>query len=513
MSLAEATMSPLMVLAVSGRIGSGATFVCDKLKDCLHMCGYETHAIKISDILAHPPGQLGTMEGLPEVDDKSRATRMKSLQDRGDHYRERYGHEVLAGLCVHRIAELLNRDGKVALDSRIAFVIDSLKHPDEVRLLRRVFRDAFLLVGVVASDRTRHDRLVQRKGFTEDEFKRLSNRDSGGGPKQGQDAIGTVVLADYFFANDHPKKDDLLAEASRLMDLIFRIGLRTPTREEVGMQVAAEAASRSACLSRQVGAALYSSEGLILSTGHNDVPQFGGGLYGSNLDIEDRRCYTWGALCYNDKNKNEIMNQLYAVIDKTLNEQEKIGLNAEELAVLKAKLREAIQSSNKIRSLTEFSRAIHAEMDAILSVARKAIAGLIGSTLYVTTFPCHNCAKHIIGSGVHRVVYLEPYEKSLARELHSDAINDTLHVKDSKKVSFDLYGGVSPYKFNSFFRMVEKRKEEGTGKFVDYVTERATRLPSIAQEVAQLERKIQSTFNTIDTIARDTRQLPLKLED
>ena len=44
----------------------------------------------------------------------------------------------------------------------------------------------------------------------------------------------------------------------------------------------------------------------------------------------------------------------------------------------------------------------HAEMEALLSCARSGVSTR-GATLYSTTFPCHNCAKHIIAAGVARV--------------------------------------------------------------------------------------------------------------
>jgi deoxycytidylate deaminase len=228
--------------------------------------------------------------------------------------------------------------------------------------------------------------------------------------------------------------------------------------------------------------------------------------------MDDRRCYAWGARCYNDKNKNEILDQLWSLIEDTVNRHQDTSGGDVELTELKNKLRYAIRSSSKVRSLTEFSRAIHAEMDAIISVARKSLKGLVGSTLYVTTFPCHNCAKHIIGSGIHRVVYLEPYEKSLARELHSDAINDPKAGKDPKKVAFDIYGGVSPYKFDAFFRMREERNpRDGSGLFLDHDRERHVRLPFMAQELSQLEMNLQGFYDRMNQLASDTTQLPLPL--
>jgi deoxycytidylate deaminase len=71
--------------------------------------------------------------------------------------------------------------------------------------------------------------------------------------------------------------------------------------------------------------------------------------------------------------------------------------------------------------LIEFSRAVHAEMDAILSAARTG-ARLVGSRLFVTTFPCHYCARHIVTAGISEVHYIEPYPKSRALNLHQDSI-------------------------------------------------------------------------------------------
>ncbi len=71
--------------------------------------------------------------------------------------------------------------------------------------------------------------------------------------------------------------------------------------------------------------------------------------------------------------------------------------------------------------MTEFGRVVHAEMDALLSCNRAGIP-TIGSTLYCTTLPCHNCAKHINASGITRVVYVEPYPKSRALDFHSESI-------------------------------------------------------------------------------------------
>jgi deoxycytidylate deaminase len=90
--------------------------------------------------------------------------------------------------------------------------------------------------------------------------------------------------------------------------------------------------------------------------------------------------------------------------------------------------------------ITEFGRAVHAEMAALMSCATRG-APTRGLTLFCTTFPCHNCTKHLVAAGVARVVFIEPYPKSRAVELHSDAISLT---KEQGKVEFRPFVGIGP---------------------------------------------------------------------
>ena len=53
---------------------------------------------------------------------------------------------------------------------------------------------------------------------------------------------------------------------------------------------------------------------------------------------------------------------------------------------------------------TKYPFVCHAELNAILN---SNIGNLSGCTIYVTLFPCNECAKAIIQSGIKRVVYYE----------------------------------------------------------------------------------------------------------
>jgi deoxycytidylate deaminase len=93
-------------------------------------------------------------------------------------------------------------------------------------------------------------------------------------------------------------------------------------------------------------------------------------------------------------------------------------------------------------------------MAAICDAARLG-RSIKGSTIYCTTFPCHNCSKHILASGIKRVVYLEPYIKSRVSELHSDEIA-------IGKVSFVPFMGISPYRYKLIFQKGRRKDGDGT---------------------------------------------------
>lgn len=67
---------------------------------------------------------------------------------------------------------------------------------------------------------------------------------------------------------------------------------------------------------------------------------------------------------------------------------------------------------------TKYAYVVHAELNAILN----STAPLQGCSIYVSLFPCNECAKAIIQSGITEVVY------------ESDKYADTDSVKVSKKM-------------------------------------------------------------------------------
>jgi cytidine deaminase len=75
--------------------------------------------------------------------------------------------------------------------------------------------------------------------------------------------------------------------------------------------------------------------------------------------------------------------------------------------------------------LLEVGRIVHAEMSAITEAARRGLA-VRNARLYCTTFPCHMCTRHVIASGIDHVIYIEPYPKSLAKQLYKSRSGSTM---------------------------------------------------------------------------------------
>lgn len=128
--------------------------------------------------------------------------------------------------------------------------------------------------------------------------------------------------------------------------------------EEYFIEITKLVAQRSSCLSRQVGAILVKQK-RILATGYNGSPS------GVKNCCDEGSCLRKGSK--SGENLNECM-------------------------------------------------AVHAELNAILQMARYGIS-CEDAVLYVTTFPCINCMKAIINSGIREVVYLEDYDAPLSKQL------------------------------------------------------------------------------------------------
>lgn len=81
---------------------------------------------------------------------------------------------------------------------------------------------------------------------------------------------------------------------------------------------------------------------------------------------------------------------------------------------------------------TKYPYVVHAELNAILNF-RGDNKAFEGSTLYVTLFPCHECAKAIIQSGITRLVYLDNKYQD------TEDFKESLRMLEAASVMVDPY--------------------------------------------------------------------------
>jgi deoxycytidylate deaminase len=449
---------PEIVFGLVGVLGTPMEEVASWLSEELCQVSYEAEAIRLSDFLA----AYDDLDTPPPADEDPPDVRLNALMDRGNQLRVKLDRGD--ALAMHAAAHIQQqrRGNEPPILKRRAFILRQLKHPEEVLLLRRTYGDAFHLFGAYSPQEVRSRYLQQQMRLSAEKERALLERDAGEELRLGQQVTKTYHLADVFLEArgwDKAEAKSTREQIRRYIDLLFGRKILTPSLDEYGMFLASAAALRSADLSRQVGAALLTPAGEVLGLGANEVPAPRGGQYWPGPG--DNRDFVRG-VDSNEMIKGECLREILEHMDPDWDKLAEVE-KTERLDEASSRL-----SSSRLMNLTEFGRAVHAEMEALLAAARVGIP-VKGSTLYTTTFPCHNCAKHIVGAGIARVVYIEPYAKSLADRLHGDAIAFALEQDSApdERVPFASFHGIAPRRFSRLFSSVEAdgtrvpRKEKG----------------------------------------------------
>jgi len=457
-----------------------------------------------------------------------------SRMDAGDWIRSQAGSDVLAQLAVAEVGR--RRLSNAGTGKRRVYIFKSLMHPKEVEFLRSIYGRRFFLVAVYSSAEARRSFLIEAlrsstpreelapasqaadaldKAASESERKlleqlseqvdELMRRDEGFSEPKFEGAVApedrrlairkTFAEADLFVTPHElqsAKEPTITGIVERFVEKLFDEPFHTPTRDELGMSHAYVAARRSGSLARSVGAAICRRDGDLLGVGVNDVPAPGGGHYWPAYDggSDDQREHlyeppwqdgdSFAGVDSNDQIKLELFtdlaNRIFSALDKDMLDP------ADQLTLFSAlktdpdKVTSSLFKNETVRSakffdVIEYSRAVHAEMSALMSCLRNGIS-TVGAVLYCTTFPCHECSRHLIAAGIGRVVYIEPYSKSRVLDLHSDAVTVEKFtgppfgrapggaLDDERLVRFEPFVGFAP-RAHSVLYSTTRRKLDG----------------------------------------------------
>ena len=456
---------PELVIGIAGPIGVDIDAIGDSLHAALTAVRYLPVSIRLTDEMKLFPTNvvINADDFYTEADTKMRyGNALRQIkQDAATLAR-------VAVMAVRSRRRGLTGDPQTAADGT-AYIIRQLKRPEEVDFLRRLYGRQFVLVSAYgARDRRRallHERLRQSMATTTDSGALAARAEilietdaSEADKKYGQQLRDTFHHGDVFI--DGLSRPEMDAKLSRFIQALFGRTDIGPSKDEFGMYTATSAALRSTDLSRQVGAAIFTSDGALIAQGCNEVPRAFGGAYW-DTDSPDFRDVIIGF----DPNTREVREVLRDLFERLGSEgllsdkARELGKPADMVEALAAKT--GLLADAAILDLTEYGRVVHAEMHAISEAARLGRATQ-GGILYCTTFPCHNCTKHILAAGIRRVVYIEPYPKSRAKALHANEIeveNDSLD-----RVEFKPFLGISPARYRDIFQKKSRKGPDGRAK-------------------------------------------------
>ncbi|MEN6418635.1 MAG: deaminase [Clostridiaceae bacterium] len=382
----------MYVVGFVGPFGSGCTFISNLI---VSTRGYTR--LSLSDFLR------ALYRERNEGGDPTRA----QLQDFGDEIRKDKGCEYLAVLAFEKMKE----------DTAKNYVVDSIRNPAEAEYLRRNIPQ-FCLFGVFADPSIRFSRVLGEFERDRRIFEREDDRDSNENFAYGQKVTSTFRRADIIIINNrevisgNEAYNQLVFKINRYIDIIEGSEKYEPNPTETYMAAAYAVSMRSTCSQRKVGAVIIDAQGTIFSSGFNNVPE------------TQLPCQSQYGGCYRARLKNEFREGITGIISDAEEKKAVYNLFKEKFKIL------------------DYCRALHAEENAILGVARLGSSkALEGATLFSSTYPCNMCALKIAQVGIKKVVYFEPYPMEEAKRILAE-----------KGVVQEPFEGVT---YNGYFRFME----------------------------------------------------------
>ncbi|AGI70115.1 putative CMP/dCMP deaminase family protein [Octadecabacter antarcticus 307] len=457
---------PELVIGLVGPIGCDITTVQTVLDGELRKVGYSTKQIGLSDSLGGLiEAKTGKSEDINLIEEKMEA---------GNRVCQLLSNEAVLAAEAIRLIREARREEHESRGTKIeggadseslpaegtAYIVRQLKREKEIDLLAKVYGRQFIQVSITQDVAARKQSLITLIGNQHPAFNNemcseqaddLIKKDEDDEDTFGQKIGDIFHLGDVFIeARSRKTVEDT---CHRFIQALFGRNDISPTRDEFGAYMAKMASLRSVDLSRQVGAAILTPEADVISIGCNEVPKPNGGNYWDDDTEKHRDIDEKG-----EANKAET-NRIVFDFLKALHQTGSLKDDLDPSGILdNSDKRKAIMAS-AIGDITEYGRMVHAEMNSISDAARLG-RRIQGATMHVTTFPCHNCAKHIIAAGISRLVFIEPYPKSKTRQLYSYAISDT---KDSDLgMTLEHFAGISPRRYRDIFEKKKRRKSDGT---------------------------------------------------
>ena len=164
-------------------IGNDISEVVKAIKDQLSRFNYSSDEIRVSEAIISQFDTVSLKTGASEYE------RVTHFMDLRNHARKltKDNSILMKGIARQIYLQREKDQNRESLPrKRNAYIIKTLKHPEEVEFMRDTYRDAFYLIGVTSSYERRVNYLVSRKGLLEEYARELLERDANEDIKQGQ---------------------------------------------------------------------------------------------------------------------------------------------------------------------------------------------------------------------------------------------------------------------------------------------------------------------------------------
>lgn len=405
-----------IVLGLTGPFGSGCSTLAKVLKR-----DYKFEKFCLSDSIY----DKWLVDNKPKrITEASR----EGLQAIGNKFRQDEGNDILARKAFKSVAE------KGKLNAKY-LVFDSIRNTAEVEYLRNTF-PYFFLIAVDCFEPHRWMRVQEKYGRDYQAFKEDDRRDKNEeGLSYGQQVALCVDDADVLIRNDNDPMvrtnlawEERLKEKVQLYIEMFEGKQHLPTEQEAYLSIAYCASLTSQCFKRQVGAVVVDERNRIVSVGYNENP------------LPLAPCSEEFFDCFREMYIDGLMSELRHC--PNCGKRLKDFKYPYECQKCKKNIYRMIVAD---RALSRCS-ALHAEERAIIDAGRK---NLNNCTLYVTTFPCFNCARKILDVGISDIWYVESYPDA-----------DSLNVFErAGTVSLQPFEGVKARAYFRLFSQWRVKKE------------------------------------------------------
>ena len=291
-------------------------------------------------------------------------------------------------------------------------VIDALRNPYEVLYFRERY-SSFYLMSVTTDEKVRREKLHNQQ-YTKAAIESLDSMENPEKEKDmesafyEQDIAKCVGLSDIFISHDgtpEERNKDLKVQLLRFVSLMLRPGLVTPTPQERMMQLAFTAKLNSGCISRQVGAAVSDVHFSVKSIGWNTAPQ---GQVPCTLCNFNNLISRLDDDAFSDFERND--SDFRTTIEKVHAEYQDLTDNPiADRGLTHTFCFKDLYTLHTKKDNQVHTRALHAEENAFLQLAKYGSVGIEGGKLFVTASPCELCSKKSYQLGIKEIYYIDTY--------------------------------------------------------------------------------------------------------